>query len=134
MGYFKDISEMLAKKYPDRKVFVISDEHFDHKNIINITRNDLFGSNDIDASLEKMNEHIINAHNSIVGPDDIVLILGDFSFKTGIERLTEIVSKLNGHKFLITGNHDKEEKPDIYFRAGFEDVFLAGHCCLRNSG
>ena len=124
MGYFKDISEMLAKKYPDRKVFVISDEHFDHKNIINITRNDLFGSNDVDASLEKMNEHIINTHNSIVGPDDIVLILGDFSFKTGIERLTEIVSKLNGHKFLITGNHDKEEKPDIYFRAGFEDVFL----------
>ena len=124
MGDFKDISEMLAKKYPDRKVFVISDEHFEHKNIINLTRHDLFGSDNTDISLEKMNEYIINAHNSVINDDDIVLILGDFSFKTGIERLTEIVSKLNGHKFLITGNHDKGEKPDIYLRAGFEDVFL----------
>lgn len=122
MGYFKDVSEMLAKKYPDRKVFVISDEHFDHKNIIGITRSDLFGTGE--DAVDKMNEYIITKHNSVVDPDDIVIILGDFSFKTGIERLTELTSKLNGHKFLVMGNHDKEEKPDIYLKAGFEDVFL----------
>ena len=123
MGYFKDISEMLAKKYPDRKVFVISDEHFDHKNIIGITRSELFG--DDEDSVNKMNEYIISKHNSVVGPDDIVIMLGDFSFKTGIERLSELTSKLNGHKFLIVGNHDKVEKPDVYLRAGFEDIFLS---------
>ena len=122
MGYFKDISDALAKKYPDRKVFVISDEHFDHKNIIGITRSDLFGTGE--DAVDKMNEYIISKHNSVVGPDDIVIFLGDFSFKTGIERLTELTSKLNGHKYLITGNHDKDEKPDVYLRAGFEDVYL----------
>lgn len=122
MGYFKDISDVLAKKYPDRKVFVISDEHFDHKNIIGITRSDLFGTGE--DAVDKMNEYIITKHNSVVGPDDIVIMLGDFSFKTGIERLTELTSKLNGHKYLIMGNHDKDERPDLYLRAGFEDVYL----------
>lgn len=118
MGYFKDISEMLARKYPDKKVYVISDEHFDHKNIIYMTRNTF-------SSLEEMNEHIINSHNNIVDPDDIVIILGDFSFRTGTERLCDLVSKLNGHKYLIMGNHDKTERPDVYLKAGFEDVFLS---------
>jgi len=125
MGYFKDISDTLAKKYPDRKVFVISDQHFDHKNIINLTRTDLFESNDINSAVEAMNNHIITNHNAVVKEDDIVIILGDFSFKTGIERLQELVSKLNGHKYLVMGNHDAAHKPDIYLRAGFEDVFTA---------
>lgn len=124
MEFFKDISDSLAKKYPDRKVYVISDHHFDHKNIINHTRS-MFLSRDIDSSVTDMNNYIITNHNSVVSNDDIVLILGDYSFKTGIERLTEITSKLNGHKFLILGNHDNLERPDTYLKAGFEDVFLS---------
>lgn len=124
MGYFKDISEMLAKKYPDRRVFVISDHHFYHKNIIGLTRSDLFGSNDMDSSVEKMNEYIINKHNSVVNDDDIVIFLGDFSFKTGHEKLEDLVSKLNGHKFLVFGNHDNDSKPDLYLKCGFEQVFF----------
>ena len=122
MSYFKDISGALARKYPDRKVFVISDHHFDHKNIINHTRTDLFDSKE--DPLKAMNNYIISNHNDVVGKDDIVIILGDFSFRTGIERLKDLVSKLNGHKFLIMGNHDTIEKPDLYLRAGFEDVYL----------
>ncbi len=124
MGYFKDISSTLARKYPDRKVFVISDQHFDHKNIIGHTRSELFNSTDLDLSLRTMNDYIISNHNEVVGEDDIVIMLGDFSFKVGSERLAELVSKLNGHKFLIMGNHEVSTKPDIYLRAGFEDVFL----------
>ena len=111
MEFFKDISDLLAKKYPDRKVYVISDHHFDHKNIIFHTRSN-FISNDLDTSVTDMNNHIITNHNSVVSDDDIVLILGDYSFKTGIERLTELTSKLNGHKFLVLGNHDNLERPD----------------------
>ena len=121
--FFKDISNTLARKYPDRKVFVISDQHFDHKNIINHTRADLFGSKE--DSLNEMNKHIISKHNEVVGEDDIVIILGDFSFKTGIERLKELTTRLNGHKFLVMGNHDTIDKPDLYLRAGFEDIFLS---------
>lgn len=124
MGYFKDISKMLAKKYPDRRVFVISDQHFDHKNIISLTRSELFNSSDINDSVSKMNEYIISKHNSVVSEDDIVIMLGDFSFKVGRDRLSELVSKLNGHKFLVMGNHDKIARPDLYLDAGFEEVFL----------
>ena len=123
MEYFKDISDYLTRKYPDRKVFVISDEHFDHKNIINHTRSN-FISSDIDSSVNNMNDYIIANHNSVVSNDDIVLILGDYSFKTGIDRLALLTSKLNGHKFLVLGNHDNLEKPDSYLKVGFEDVFL----------
>ena len=124
MGFFKDISQLLARKYPGKRVFIISDEHFDHKNIISHTRSDLFDKSDIDTSVDKMNDYIISNHNEVINDDDIVIILGDFSFKTGIDRLTELVSKLNGHKFLVMGNHDKTLKPDLYLKAGFEDVFL----------
>ena len=125
MSYFKDISQSLARKYPDRKVYVISDQHFDHKNIINHTRSTLFASDNIDSSVNKMNNYIISKHNEVVSKNDIVIILGDFSFKKGIDRLTELVSELNGHKFLVMGNHDTIDKPDLYLKAGFEDVFLA---------
>ena len=125
MGYFKDISDSLARKYPDKKVYVISDHHFDHKNIITHTRNNIFDSNNLDDSVNKMNDYIITNHNEVVGDDDIVIFLGDFSFKKGFDRLSELISKLNGHKFLVMGNHDAIDKPDLYLRAGFEDVFLS---------
>lgn len=124
MSYFKDISNMLSNKYPNRNVYVISDHHFDHKNIINLTRGDLFDSNNIDESIQSMNEHIIEEHNKVVGPDDIVLMLGDFSFKRSNEQLSSFISRLNGHKFLVLGNHDNTDRIDIYLRSGFEDVFL----------
>lgn len=120
MSYFKDISNELAKKYPNRNVYVISDEHFDHRNIIGLTRNDLLDVNDVDA----MNDYIIEEHNKVVREDDIVLILGDFSFKYGHERLSSLLSRLNGHKYLVLGNHDKTSRIDIYLKAGFEDVYL----------
>ena len=116
MGYFKDISDMLAGKYPDKKVYVISDEHFDHKNIIYMTRNSF-------SSLEEMNEHIINSHNNIVDPDDIVIILGDFSFRTGTERLSDLVSRLNGHKYLIMGNYGYRVGKRYYLDLGFIDIY-----------
>ncbi len=118
MEFFKDISDSLALKYPDRKVFVISDQHFDHKNILNYTRKDLF-----DSDIDIMNNEIISNHNKVVDKDDIVIMLGDFSFRMGNERLKELVSKLNGHKILVMGNHDINDRPDIYLKAGFEEVY-----------
>lgn len=119
MEYFKEISNYLSRKYPDRKVYVISDQHFNHKNIIKFTRNDLF------ESVEAMDEYMISKHNEMIENEDIVLMLGDFSFKKNPEYLTELVSKIKGHKFLVLGNHDEIDKPNLYLKAGFEDVFLS---------
>ena len=74
MQYCKNIYNYLSKKYPDRNIYVISDHHFYHSNIIKYTRDNF-------KTLEDMHENIIKSHNSIINPDDIVIFLGDFSFK-----------------------------------------------------
>ena len=73
MTYFKDISHVLAKKYPNKNVYVISDHHFDHKNIIGMTRNDLFTGDNNSDLVNEMNEYIIAEHNKTIGHDDIVI-------------------------------------------------------------
>ena len=124
MTYFKDISHVLAKKYPNKNVYVISDHHFDHKNIIGMTRNDLFTGDNNSDLVNEMNEYIIAEHNKTIEHDDIVIMLGDFSFNRSNKKLSDFVSRLNGYKFLVLGNHDNIERIDLYLKAGFEDVYL----------
>lgn len=109
-----DIYQMLCKKYPNRKIYVISDHHFYHRNIIDYTR-DMF------SDVLEMNEYIIKRHNETVGVDDIVIFLGDFSFKKGL--IKELLEKMNGHKYLILGNHDCNDLVKNYSMLGFERVF-----------
>ena len=53
----------------------------------------------------EMNEYIIQKWNSVVKENDIVYHLGDVGFGT-TEMLKELVSRLNGTKILLRGNHD----------------------------
>lgn len=70
--------------------------------------------------LEAHNNMIIDAWNSVVKPKDIVWFLGDLCL-TAKEQITAIVSKLNGRKRMIRGNHDNW--PDDFYRSiGFEYV------------
>lgn len=116
MSYFKDIYGYLTDKYPDRKVYVISDEHFGHERIIDYTRGNF-------SSVEEMNNYIIKMHNEVVGKDDVVIFLGDFCLK-GSSVIKEMLAKLNGHKLLILGNHDSEKLLKSYKLLGFDDVFM----------
>lgn len=77
-----------------------SDHHFFHKRIREICPDTRKGD-----SLEEMHELLIEKHNSLVKPDDIVWFLGDFSFGTSKKTL-EILRRLNGKLNLIRGNHD----------------------------
>lgn len=54
----------------------------------------------------EMNEAIIKAWNEKVKPQDEVYILGDFGFCTG-EEANACLTRMNGRKYLIKGNHDK---------------------------
>ncbi len=112
---FIDIYQMLCEKYPNRNIYVISDHHFYHNNIINYTRSNF-------TNVDEMNNYIIDKHNEIIGKDDIVLFLGDFCFKNNT--IKEILERLNGHKFLILGNHDRKDLIKNYPSLGFENVFL----------
>lgn len=79
--------------------YYISDTHFGHKNIIGYDNRPFF-------TVKEMDEKIMNNWNGGVSDNDIVYILGDFSWYPEFQT-SEILSKLNGHKVLILGNHDK---------------------------
>ena len=78
--------------------FYISDNHFGHKNIIKYDNRPF-------NSVEDMDEVMIDRWNSVVGDDDTVYILGDFSWYKE-EKTLEILNRLSGRKVLIKGNHD----------------------------
>lgn len=85
-------------------IFVISDTHFNHANILKFTgkNGDYFRKfND----LNHMNEVIIDNWNKIVKPQDKIYHLGDVYFG-GQQDAEKILSRLNGKKRLIVGNHD----------------------------
>ncbi|MBP9692257.1 MAG: hypothetical protein KBD90_02885, partial [Alphaproteobacteria bacterium] len=78
-------------------LYFTSDHHFWHTNIIRPC-NRPFGS------VEEMNEVLIQKWNDLVGPEDEVYYLGDFSMAA---RPVEVyTTRLNGIKFLVPGNHD----------------------------
>lgn len=53
-----------------------------------------------------MNETLIANWNAVVAPEDTVWHLGDFAFCTDPQFRT-LLSRLNGHKNVVLGNHDK---------------------------
>lgn len=95
-------------KEESKHVFFTSDTHFYHRNIIRFCNRPF-------SSIEEMNEKLIENWNSVVGPDDYIFHLGDFSF-AGSDKLKDLLSKLNGHIYLIKGNHDRMSK-------GMESLF-----------
>jgi calcineurin-like phosphoesterase family protein len=89
-----------------RDIFVISDSHFRHANILkfadregNLIRGHLF--KDVNA----MDEHMIECWNSVVKQGDIVYHLGDVVMGDR-EWFKKNWPRLNGSKRLIVGNHD----------------------------
>jgi len=80
------------------KRFIISDTHFDHKNIIEYCDRPFKDVYDMEKTL-------IENWNSVVRQDDIIFHLGDFAFFSK-NKIREIVKRLNGKIVLIKGNHD----------------------------
>jgi len=83
------------------KTFFISDTHFGHANILKLGAGRPF------ASIWEHDETIIANWNRVVGPEDSVYHLGDFSYRNTDPMA--VFARLNGVKHLITGNHDEAE-------------------------
>lgn len=114
ISYFKNIKKMLDAKYPNKRVYVISDHHFFHKNIIEYSRSYF-------SSVQEMHDYIITKHNETITDEDIVIFLGDFSFKK--QEIKELNSKLRGIKCMILGNHDSQTISKSFLELGFNEVF-----------
>ena len=90
-----------------QKLWFTSDTHYNHANICSSTTRwtDPVTCREF-KSLEHMNAHLVGNINEMVGQDDILFHLGDWSFG-GFEQIeifrNQIVCK-NIH--IITGNHD----------------------------
>lgn len=109
-------------------VFFTSDTHFGHKNIIKYSDRPF-------KDVTHMNEMLVYLWNQTVGPDDTVYHLGDVALGP-IEGSLSYISRLNGSKVLITGNHDRNfhlgrrsaglephEWDGKYLEAGFDAVY-----------
>lgn len=94
-----------------REIFVISDTHFGHQNIIKYCnrpyRNYLL-----------MDQDIVERWNSVVKPEDIVYHLGDVYMQCSKGYIENILGRLNGRKRLVLGNHDngKDQILQKYFQ------------------
>lgn len=87
---------------PDRNVWCWSDQHFSHKNIIEFSERPF-------VDVDEMNEHMIANYNEYVGENDVCIWGGDVGFG-GNQAINEILSRCNGYKILVVGNHDFKKK------------------------
>jgi len=97
-------------------VWVISDTHFSHHNIVH-----KFQPTRPFDDVDHMNEMLIENWNKVVKPGDKVYHLGDVLFGQK-EKFPPIWTRLNGKKRLVVGNHDDVK----YLAAGnfFEKIML----------
>lgn len=82
-------------------IWFTSDIHVSHNNIIKYCP-----WNRPWDSVEEMDKALINMWNGVVGPEDTVFFMGDFSLN--FNRVLEVLPLLNGGTInMIPGNHDK---------------------------
>ena len=114
-------------------IYVTSDHHFGHKNIIKYANRPF-------KNVEQMNTYMIQQWNKVVSENDVVYHLGDFALMPK-KQTKKIMDQLKGYKILIRGNHDKGKKwmMDIGFNEYHKtlvhlDNFLLTHTPLYIEG
>ncbi len=103
----------------------ISDLHFYHEDLN--TKMDKRGFENAAA----MNEYMIEAWNSKVKKKDEVVIFGDLSVGNA-QQTNEIIHRLNGILYLVTGNHDHYVHNKDFDRDRF--VWIKPYTKVRDNG
>lgn len=106
-----------------QKLFFTSDTHYNHKNICRgVTEwKDSEDKTRPYQTLEHMNATIVNNINAVIGQDDILIHLGDWSFG-GFESIKEFRDKIVCRNvYLIYGNHDHHIENN---RDGCQEYFV----------
>lgn len=84
------------------EIWFVSDLHFGHNNILTYCKRPF-------ASVEEMDQALVDKWNVHVRPNDTVYCLGDMAFHN-----YERISQLNGRKILTPGNHDHERAKKVF--------------------
>jgi len=111
-------------------VWLVSDTHFSHANILNFKRSDGSPMRRF-SDVQEMDQFMIDQWNAVVRPQDHVYHLGDVAIRlhgtTVVGSLLvpeglDVVKCLNGHKRLVRGNHDIFKTKE-YIKRGFEEIW-----------
>jgi len=108
VGYLEE------KEYKMPAVFLTSDTHFGHTGVCHFTNKD--GSKMRPwTDPDEMDEEMVKRWNETVRPNDKVYHLGDVVIN---RKALKVMSRLNGDKVLIRGNHDifRDDEYRLYFR------------------
>ena len=89
-----------------KNIFFISDTHFGHANMLKFTNYDGSRMRPFN-SIEELDELMIQNWNEMVKPTDKIYHLGDVVYHC--KNRDQIMSRLNGDKILIKGNHDRNQ-------------------------
>ena len=89
---FKDVTN-------EGNIFVFSDAHFDHGNIIRYCNRPF-------EDISHMNRKLLDNWNKTIGENDRVYFLGDMTYGRNRHPIDYWLGKLNGQIFFIRGNHD----------------------------
>jgi len=99
------INNTEERKEPVQKIFLTSDHHFGHENIIRYTGRPF-------KDIYEMDECLIENWNKTVSKRDLVYHVGDIFvcskrlFRNPSQHAENIRRRLNGQIFLIKGNHE----------------------------
>jgi len=96
--------------------YLYADPHFSHIGVTRFTRADGSPLRPWD-DVEEMNEALVEKYNAVVKPNDKVYFMGDCTMN---KNKIHILSRLNGDKILIKGNHDNATLDS--YREYFRDI------------
>ena len=100
-----------AEKQRIRKMFFTADLHLGHANVIG------FDNRPFD-DVEEMNRVLIQNINDMVGEDDELWVLGDFSYGIDKDGVRELRNRIKcRHVNLVAGNHDKDYTNEDIFES-----------------
>ena len=80
-------------------IYYIADMHLGHRNVLRFDNRPF-------ETVEEMEEKVIQNWNGRVTEEDTVYVLGDAFWKSENDSV-RVIQRLNGHKRLIRGNHDR---------------------------
>lgn len=84
-------------------IWIFSDPHFNHKNIINFERTQF-------KDIQEHNQTIVDNINSVIKPSDTIICLGDLGI--GWEPYIDAIKC--DRKVLVMGNHDKQSTSQYF--------------------
>lgn len=97
----RDTSEIIFENLTNKRIYLFSDTHFDHSNIIKYCNRPFH-------SAKQMNQELLLNWNNNIKDNEIVYFLGDMSYGRGRHPIDYWLGKLNGEISYIRGNHDTD--------------------------